>query len=132
MMVAIDGSKFRASNSRLAYNSFYKVEKKIEYYRKAAEHYLSLLENCDRQESDGAKAKLSKDEIEAKVARVSQRLEPVYLQSRGIGEVSGSDEFDMGNLRSTLLLCRRRRRFGRREEDEKFKNHALQREERAC
>ena len=85
-MVAIDGSKFRASNSRLAYNSFYKVEKKIEYYRKAAEHYLSLLENCDRQESDGAKAKPSKDEIEAKVERVNRRLNELEVMKKEVQE----------------------------------------------
>ncbi len=35
-MVAVDGSKFRANNSRLAYHSEKKIQKKIEHYNRTA------------------------------------------------------------------------------------------------
>lgn len=43
-MVTVDGSTFRASNSRLAYHSEKKIEKKIEHYNKVSEQYLALLD----------------------------------------------------------------------------------------
>lgn len=58
-MVAVDGSKFRASNSRLAYHSEKKIERKIEHYSKTVEQYLILLDSCDEQESDSITPKLS-------------------------------------------------------------------------
>ncbi len=46
-MIAIDGSKFRANNSRMAYYSENKIQKKIEHYNKRAEEYLLLLDSYD-------------------------------------------------------------------------------------
>ena len=66
-MVAVDGSKFRASNSRLAYHSEKKIERKIEHYNKTVEQYLKLLDSCDEQESDSITPKLSRAEIEGKI-----------------------------------------------------------------
>lgn len=52
-LIAIDGSKFRASNSRMAYHSEKKIEKKIEHYQKVAEEYTKLLDSNDDQEEIG-------------------------------------------------------------------------------
>ncbi|MFT9078472.1 IS1182 family transposase [Ethanoligenens sp.] len=73
-MIAVDGSKFRASNSRFAYHSEKKVQKKIEHYNKVAEGYLLLLDKCDEQENDCATPKLSRSEIEDKIEGINKRL----------------------------------------------------------
>jgi len=73
-MVAVDGSKFRASNSRLAYHSEKKIEKKIEHYHKVAEQYLILLDSCDEQENESIAPKLSRAEIEEKIEGINKRL----------------------------------------------------------
>jgi transposase len=73
-MVAIDGSKFRASNSRLAYHSEKKIQKKMEHYNKIAEEYLVLLDNYDGQENDCVPPKLSRSEIEEKIEGINKRL----------------------------------------------------------
>lgn len=73
-MVAVDGSKFRASNSRMAYHSENKLQKKIEHYNKTAEQYLSLLDSSDTQENNYGTSKLSRTEIEAKVEGINKRL----------------------------------------------------------
>jgi len=71
-IVAIDGSKFRASNSRIKYHSEKKVDEKIRHHTEKAEHYMSLLDSCDKEESNHPK--LSKDEIIAKIDKANNRL----------------------------------------------------------
>jgi Transposase and inactivated derivatives len=73
-MIAVDGSKFRASNSRFAYHSEKKVQKKIEHYYKIAEQYLLLLDRDDKQESDRVTPKLNRSEIEEKIKGINKRL----------------------------------------------------------
>lgn len=65
-MVAVDGSKFRARNSRFAYHSEKKIQKKIEHYNQVAEGYLQLLDEYDEQEIGCAAQKFSRLEIEKK------------------------------------------------------------------
>jgi transposase len=73
-IVAVDGSKFRASNSRLAYHSEAKIQKKIEHYNKVAEEYLILLDQHDEQVSEYVNPKLSRTEIEGKIENINNRL----------------------------------------------------------
>ena len=54
-IVAIDGSKFRASNNSNAYWTKKKIKDKREEYAKAAEKYTELLETCDNEE-EGSRA----------------------------------------------------------------------------
>jgi hypothetical protein len=81
-MVAVDGSKFRANNSRLAYHSEKKIQKKIEHYNRTAEQYLLLLDSCDHEEADSAGTSLSREEIEAKIDRRSIRGSKITPCSR--------------------------------------------------
>ncbi|BAK97612.1 putative transposase for insertion sequence element [Oscillibacter valericigenes Sjm18-20] len=74
-MVAVDGSKFRASNSRFAYHSEKKIQKKIEHYNQVAEGYLQLLDEYDAQETGCCVAqKFSRLEIEKKIEGINKRL----------------------------------------------------------
>ncbi len=73
-IVAIDGSKFRASNSRMAYHSEKKLEKKLEHYNDKADMYFTLLDKCDELESGSESVKLSRDEIEAKLKSIHKRM----------------------------------------------------------
>jgi len=93
-MVAVDGSKFRASNSRLAYHSEKKIERKIEHYNKTVEQYLILLDSCDEQESDSITPKLSRAEIEEKIEGINKRLaelEELKQQVKGNGTIYKTD-----------------------------------------
>lgn len=93
-MVAVDGSKFRASNSRFAYHSEKKIEKKIEHYNKVAEQYLTLLESCDVQENDCKTPNLSRTEIETKIDGINKRLaelEELKQQIKENGSVYETD-----------------------------------------
>ncbi len=72
--VAVDGSKFRANNSRLAYHSEKKLQKKIEHYNRTAEQYLILLDSCDDEERNNVGPHLSRAEIESKIDSINKRL----------------------------------------------------------
>ena len=56
-VVAIDGSKFRASNSSNSYWTKKKIADKRKEYAKAAEKYTELLDTCDREEEGSRAAK---------------------------------------------------------------------------
>ena len=87
-MIAVDGSKFRASNSRLAYHSERKLAKKIEYYRKTAEQYLKLLEESDLKESS-TQTTVSKEDIKRKIDWINNKITNLSELKKEIRE-SGS------------------------------------------
>ena len=57
MVVSIDGSRFRAINSRDRSFSRGSIERRIEQVEASIERYLSALETADRQEGKVAEAK---------------------------------------------------------------------------
>jgi Transposase and inactivated derivatives len=73
-IVAIDGSKFRANNGRTAYYTKNKLDKMHEHYAESAEKYMSLLDECDEQESDTQNTTLSRAEIEEKIKGIKSRV----------------------------------------------------------
>jgi len=73
-IVAVDGSKFRANNGRKAYHTEKKIQKTIEYYTETAEQYISLLDRCDKEESDHKEIKLNRAEIESKIKGIQERI----------------------------------------------------------
>jgi transposase len=85
-MVAVDGSKFRANNSRMAYHSENKIQKKVEHYNKRAEEYLLLLDSYDTQESNYGTTKLSKNEIESKIEGINKRLAELEILKQQVKE----------------------------------------------
>jgi transposase len=76
-IVAVDGSKFRASNSRLSYHTQKKVDKKIAYHTKIAEQYMKLLDACDEEEK--AQPKYTKEELTDKIERINKRLDELSI-----------------------------------------------------
>lgn len=73
-IVAIDGSKFRASNARRKNYTKGKVEKQIKYYQEVADKYIQLLNEEDKNESEN-KIKVSKEEMKAKISNAQNRIE---------------------------------------------------------
>jgi transposase len=71
-IVAVDGSKFRACNSREAYYSKKKIDEKLAHYNKSAAEYLKLLDACDGSEPDNPK--FTKDELIQKLDKINTRV----------------------------------------------------------
>jgi len=71
-IVAVDGSKFRASNSRLKYHSEKKIDEKIKHHAEKAEIYMKLLDACDKEEEN--QPKLTREEIIRKIDKANSRL----------------------------------------------------------
>lgn len=71
-IVAIDGSKFRAGNSRFACHTEKKIEKKLEYFTKTMNDYMELLDICDNEESK--EPKFSRSEIVDKIDKLNSRI----------------------------------------------------------
>ena len=93
-LVAVDGSKFRASNSRMAYHSKKKIEKKIEHYQNVAEEYIKLLDSNDEQEQGRETSALSKSEIQTKINKINTRLselEELHEQVKETGTIYETD-----------------------------------------
>lgn len=92
-IVAIDGSKFRASNSRNAYHSEAKIAKKLEVHRKSAKQYISLIETCDALETSNPV--LSKDEIEKKLQWLGTRMRELETLQDTVRETGTIYDTDM-------------------------------------
>jgi len=93
-LIAVDGSKFRASNSRMAYHSEKKIEKKIEHYQKVAEEYIKLLDSSDDQEQATEASPLGKREIQSKIDRINTRLSELEELRRQVKETGTIYETD--------------------------------------
>lgn len=71
-IVAVDGSKFRASNSRLKYHSLKKIDEKLKYHGEKAERYMELLDVCDKEEE--RHPQLTRENIIEKIDKINKRI----------------------------------------------------------
>lgn len=72
-MVAVDGSKFKACNSRNKFHSKYNVTQMIQHYEDAAERYIELLEFGDREEGNAGDL-LKIRQIKEKLERAQKKI----------------------------------------------------------
>jgi transposase len=73
-IVAVDGSKFRACNGRMRYHSKGKIAEKLAHYGEAAEKYMNLLEQGDREENENPPSGYTRKELEEKLASIQKRV----------------------------------------------------------
>lgn len=99
-MVAVDGSKFRASNSRAAYYSKKNIVRKLADQEKAAKKYLELLNANDEDET--GTPRLSRDEILKKLDQLEQRRKKLDALQEIVQEVGSISETDPD---SRLMKC---------------------------
>jgi transposase len=93
-IIAVDGSKFRANNSRRKNMTKRKVKKVIEYYENKAKEYLELLEHTELENEKKSKIELSKTEINEKIENVRMKIKEFTKMAEDIeknGELSTSD-----------------------------------------
>lgn len=94
-VVAIDGSKFRASNNSNAYWTKKKIADKREEYKQAAEKYTKLLDACDHEEEGSRKVKgYTRKDLEQRLDWIEHKaneLEAVAPIVEKQGDVSITD-----------------------------------------
>jgi transposase len=94
-VVAVDGSKFRASNNSNAYWTKKKIEDKRKEYSRAAEKYTELLEACDHEEEGSRAVKgYSRKDLEERLDWIQNKmnqLEDVAPIVERQGDVSMTD-----------------------------------------
>lgn len=93
-MAAIDGSKFRASNSRKRNYTKNKVKKMIKYFEESANKYLELLEKNDNDDTE-QKIDFTEKSLTAKIEAANKRIEELkemYEDIEKNGEISITDK----------------------------------------
>lgn len=91
-IVAIDGSKFKANNSRKKSYTKNKVKKMLKHYEEVANKYIELLSENDNKEDQTTT--YSKEEIQEKLKKAKQRIEELTEMGEEIeknGEISITD-----------------------------------------
>lgn len=91
-VIAIDGSKFKANNSRKKNYTKNKVKKMLEYYEGIAKKYIELLSENDK--TDEEMTEYTKEEIKDKLKTAKQRIEELTEMQEEIkknGEISVTD-----------------------------------------
>ena len=91
-IVAIDGSKFRASNSRHKNFTKRKVEKIINHHEQNAKKYIKVLDHID--DNDVNEKSLSKEEVQEKIEDAQNKIKEYELKKKHIeehGEISATD-----------------------------------------
>jgi transposase len=73
-VVAVDGSKFRACNGRMRYHSKGKIKEKLQHYNEAAEKYMNLLNQSDREENEKPASEYSREELKEKLEKIQKRV----------------------------------------------------------
>ena len=73
-MIAVDGSKFRASNSRRKNLTKNKVKKMIKHHEESAQRYMGLLEENDKEIDDQSLEIETKEELQEKLEAAQKRI----------------------------------------------------------
>ena len=89
-IVAIDGSKFRACNSRHRSYTKRKVEKMLAYYEESAKKYIELIEQSDKEETEPAEIKNLNEKLEKAMQRIIE-LNKLAAEVAEKGEISMTD-----------------------------------------
>lgn len=85
-IIAVDGSKFRANNSRKKSYTKNKVKKMLEYYEQTAKKYIELLEENDKKEENDELGKYTKEEVKSKLKAAKERIEELTEMAKEIEE----------------------------------------------
>ncbi len=91
-IIAVDGSKFRANNSRKKNYTKNKVKKMLEYYEEIANKYIELLNENDKNEEK--EISYTKEELTDKLETAKKRIEELKEMAEEIkqnGEISITD-----------------------------------------
>lgn len=83
VMVAIDGSKFRACNSRRKSFTKRKTAKMLAHYEESAKKYMELLESSDENETE---SKIDLNQVEEKLQDAKKRIEELHQLQKEIEE----------------------------------------------
>jgi len=93
-LVAVDGTKFRADNSKKNNYNKKKIDRQLKYIDEKIEEYLKSLENCDKEPD--AKPKYTIEELKEKIEELEKR-KAFYgnleneLKKSGENEISTTD-----------------------------------------
>ena len=85
-VVAIDGSKFKAVNSKARSYTPKKLERMIEREREKVERYMADLEEADNEDAGDGEKQLSGKELREKIARMKKYLERHKMVLEGMKE----------------------------------------------
>jgi transposase len=85
-VVAVDGSKFKAVNTRDKNFTVAKVAKRIEQVEASVARYLAALNHADRQHDDVAKAKTTR--IKEKIEGLRRQMQSLKAMERQVEEAS--------------------------------------------
>ena len=93
-IVAIDGSKFRASNARKKNYTKWKIKKQLQHFEEVAQKYIDLLEECDNSEANIEAVKIDKNELKEKIAGIQNKINELTKLAEIVekdGEISITD-----------------------------------------
>lgn len=91
-IVAIDGSKFRACNSRHKSYTKKKIEKMLAHYEESAKKYIELLEQSDKEDIAPADLKNLNAKLEKAMHRINELNElAVEIAEKGVISITDPD-----------------------------------------
>lgn len=99
---SVDGSKFRASNSKMRNFTAQKLDDRIAWLDGHVGEYLRRLEAADAPEGPGEGGPLSRDVVEAKLAEARERLER-YRGYRELMEREGLSQLSLTDADARLM-----------------------------
>ena len=85
-IVAIDGSKFRASNNSNAFFTKKRIVAKRQEYTEAAQKYIALLDVCDKEEDVRKTKGYSRKELEQRLDWIDHKLQQLDAVEPLLGE----------------------------------------------
>ena len=103
-LLAVDGTKVRAQNSKKNNYNQKKIDRHIAYIDNKVNEYMSLLDQQDRQEND-SEGLISKKDIQTAVKQLKERKKGYHKLSRKL-EKSGQDQFSASDPDARQMIIR--------------------------
>jgi hypothetical protein len=106
-LVAVDGSKFRAVNSKKNNYNQKKIDRHLAYIEEKTTAYLQELDHCDEDESkESGAVTINKERVQTQIKKLKERKEKYQLLEEQLTQ-SGEDQISTTDADSRGLLLHR-------------------------
>ncbi len=93
-IIAVDGSKFKASNSEEKYDTITRVQKRIEKTREKMASYMKTLDENDKEENKNKLLNFNNEEVQKKLLKLAEeieKLEKLKIEVEQEGSIATTD-----------------------------------------
>ena len=105
-LIAVDGSKFGAVNSKKNNYNQHKIDRHLQYIAERTEHYLREMDKLDSEEEQAEEGIINKEKVQQELKKLQGRKEKYQLLEEHLQQ-SGEEQISTTDPHSRALILQR-------------------------